>query len=152
MRRDTISEDTWQRIAEENQGFGAMCRALGPPVTEAEIEELSAALGLPVSGQYRDFLLGAGGAGVGSYHIYGLRPTAASQFLVQEMNERWRERGLVEEEAQWLLVSDDGSGNPIGLDAEGRVLRADHDGGYEVEELGANFEEFLRRECLRLLS
>lgn len=150
MRRDTISDDTWQRIAEDHSGIGEMGRALGPPVTEAEIAELSTALGLLVFGQFRDFLLRAGGAAVGSYEIYGLRPTAGSSELVQEMNQRWRVRGISELEEQWLLISDDGSGNPIGLDAGGRVLRADHDGGMVVDELGVDFEDFLRRECLRL--
>ena len=43
----------------------------------------------------------------------------------------------------WYIVSDDGRGNPIGVDPEGRVWLSDHDSGFEKVLLAENFEEFL---------
>ena len=43
----------------------------------------------------------------------------------------------------WYIVSDDGFGNPIGIDPEGKVWLSDHDSGFEKVKLADSFEEFL---------
>jgi len=45
--------------------------------------------------------------------------------------------------SDWYVVSTDGSGNPIGIDAAGRVWISDHDTG-RIEMLAADFAHWLR--------
>ena len=42
----------------------------------------------------------------------------------------------------WYIVSDDGSGNPFGVDPEGKAWLSDHDTG-EIVAVAEDFEEFL---------
>jgi len=43
----------------------------------------------------------------------------------------------------WYIVSDDGFGNPIGIDPKGKVWLSDHDSGFEKVKLADSFDEFL---------
>ena len=45
----------------------------------------------------------------------------------------------------WYVISDDGRGNPIRIDPEGKVWLSDHDAGFEKVKLADNFEEFLHK-------
>lgn len=45
----------------------------------------------------------------------------------------------------WYIISDDGRGNPIGINPKGEVLLSDHDSGFEQIKLADDFEEFVYR-------
>jgi len=116
------------------------------------VDALAEKLGRPLPPDYREFLLRYGGAVVGSYSIYGVRQAQAGMGRapqsVVDLNERWRRPGWPHAN-EWLIVSEDGYGNPIGIADDGRVLSWDHDLG-GIHELGSSFEDFLRRELERL--
>ena len=86
---------------------------------------------------------------VGSYPIYGVRfAEVMSDETVVDVNEHFRaDRWPGADE--WLIVSMDLAGNPVGISADGRVWTWDHDLG-ETFLLADSFEQFLRRHCLRL--
>ena len=50
---------------------------------------------------------------------------------------------------KWAVISMDHSGNPIGLDADGKIWISDHDAG-AVQVIANNFESYLRNQCLKL--
>lgn len=124
-----------------------MLRADSAPSRE-EVDRASLALGFVFPDDYREFLLRYGAATVGPFSIFGLRS-------VDVMGDRWsvvdvtldaRTSGA-DEIKEWAIVSEDHSGNPVGLDCKGAVWIFDHDFG-GVANLAANFEEYLRSQCL----
>ena len=116
-----------------------------------EIESASEALGVPFATDYREFLLVFGAAMVGPYPIFGLRPVEVmgdDEWSVVDMTQRYRNDGVPGSDA-WVVFSEDHAGNPIGMDASGKVWIHDHDFG-GVMELAASFEEYIRNQCLKL--
>jgi hypothetical protein len=121
------------------------------PGSEAEVNELVALLGRPLPSDYREFLLRHGAALVGQYPIYGVSHMpgmGASRKRADDVKEEFRRGGWPYAD-EWLMVSADGCGNPIGIADDGRVLVWDHDFG-GIYELGSNFEDFLCRELDRV--
>jgi hypothetical protein len=119
-------------------------------VDPVEIDEASAAVGLPFPEAYREFLAEHGAAIVGPYPIFGLRPVEdmGGDWSVVELNRRYRSdrwRGVED----WVIVSADHAGNPFGIDRSGRVWISDHDSG-AMHQVAESFEEFLRTRCLGL--
>jgi hypothetical protein len=51
----------------------------------------------------------------------------------------------------WIIVSEDGAGNPIGIAPDGRVLSVDHDCGFETFVEGEDFVAFLQRQVANSL-
>jgi cell wall assembly regulator SMI1 len=116
--------------------------------TEEEIEAASHAISVGLPLDYRHFLMRFGGAIVGAYPIFGLKPVAAmgNRWSVIEVNRRYRSDGWPSIE-DWLVISADAAGNPIGIDGDGRIRLWDHDFG-AVIEIAPNFDEFVIQ-CLR---
>jgi len=120
------------------------------PVAAGEIDRAEARLGVPFSAGYREFVARFGGVHAGPLPVTGLRRWAATgrgEWSVVELTERHRAQGWPGTEA-WVVISGDGFGNPIGLDAAGRVWLSDHD-SRECVCLEASFEDWLRRWALR---
>lgn len=116
------------------------------PVDSLEIDDAEARLGVRLSAGLREFIGGV----VGSLPLAGLRCWAwagAGEWSVVELTERHRADRWPGTEA-WVVFSGDGFGNPVGVDAEGRVWLSDHDSG-ECVCLEANFEDWLRRWALK---
>jgi hypothetical protein len=67
-----------------------------------------------------------------------------------DVTTRFREQGWNGVE-NWLVISEDHAGNPIGLDKDGRIWISDHDFG-RITLVAASFEEYLRKQCLKLSS
>ena len=115
----------------------------GVPPEEIHVCEMQ--LGLNFSKEYMIFIEKFGGAFVGPLPIFGIKP---APFMGDELNtvlsmtERCRQE-------QWpgiedlYVVSEDLSGNPIGVDPEGNVWLIDHDFGFEKVLLAKSFNEFL---------
>lgn len=115
----------------------------GEPVTEAEIDRASASLGKDFPNAYREFLARFGGAVVGGFPIFGLRPVEAmgKPWSVMEVDEQIRQTGIPEL-ARWLVISSNHAGSPIGIRPDGSVWIWDHDFG-GPSELAENFEDFV---------
>ena len=120
-------------------------------VAYEEIDAAAAIAGVKLPEDYREFIHRYGGAIVGPLPIIGLRKAQAmanTERSVFEVTKHFRSQGWrgVDE---WLVISVDLAGNPIGLDKDGRIWIFDHDAGV-VEIIAKNFEGFLRKRCLKL--
>lgn len=147
-----MTPDTLMRLEHEFSEFPIM-RAQSVPNAE-EVEKASRTIGIPFTDDYRGFLLRYGGAVVGPYPIFGLRPCEArdNAWSVLDMTKRYRvdyEQAGIDCVSQWVVFSEDHAGNPVGFDATGEVWIFDHDfGGLHHE--APSFEAYLRHKCLGL--
>lgn len=137
--------DIW-RLLENEREEDPIC--FGIPVKDNQlIQEAQTILGLTFSASYIVFLKKFGGI-VYDYIVYGLipQPTEESGFLNKSIIERtkfFKEHQKWPGIENWYIISDDGSGNPIGIDPDGKVWLSDHDAGFKHIKLADSFEEFL---------
>ena len=144
-----MKPDTWDHLEQEASEF-PMMRASELP-SESEVDAASKEIGIPFPEDYREFLLRYGGAMVGPYPIFGLRPAEVmgkSRCSVVDVTRQVRSSGL-DGVSNWIVFSEDHAGNPIGMDADGKVWIYDHDFG-GVTKLAEGFEEYIRTQCLKL--
>lgn len=139
--------DTWASLDEK---FARYPFLRAGTVDSQEVDAASAAVGLQFPEDYREFLLRHGAAIVGPYPILGVRPVEdmGDEWSVIEVNRRYRSDKWPGVD-DWLIVSADHAGNPMGIDKDGRVWVSDHDFG-GISPVADSFEEFLRRRCLHL--
>lgn len=119
--------------------------------TNDEVDSASQQVGIPFSEDYRQFLLRYGGAIVGPYPVFGLRGSDVMEeerWSVIDVTNEVRQSGI-DGVSEWVIFSEDHSGNPIGMDANGKVLIFDHDFG-GVAELASEFEGYIRTQCLKV--
>lgn len=113
-----------------------------------EILSASARLNAVFHDGYREFLSRFGGAIVGPYPIYGLRPVDAmdhNRWSVVTITESVRES--IPETKDWVVISEDHAGNPIGFDPTGLIWTYDHDfGGAKI--IARDFDAYLEESCL----
>jgi hypothetical protein len=117
----------------------------------ADVDSAEQQIGVPFPPDYRQFLLLFGGAMVGPYPVFGLRPVEVmgdDEWSVIDVTQRFR-KNMVPGCEKWVVFSKDHAGNPVGLDATGAVWIHDHDFG-GISPLAANFEEYVRVRCLKL--
>ena len=139
---------TWEAIDSQHREF-PQSRASG--VSDAEIRDAADRLGILFPSDYSEFLVRCGGGHVGSYAIAGLRRwafAANDNWDVVAQTDAFRRQRFPGTE-QWVVFTDDGSGNPIGFDAQGRIWLSDHDSA-EFVGLAPSFETWLRTEVLKL--
>lgn len=142
-----MRQETWEKLDEMFRKHPVM---KAEPVSFEEINESEARLGTPLQEDYRQFVHRYGGAIVGPFPIFGLRrakPMGKEESLL-DMTTHFRQQKWPGVD-NWVVVSIDHSGNPIGLDAEGRIWISDHDAG-SVQMIAPNFEVYLRKSCLKL--
>jgi len=144
MKRDTI-----KRLDALYEEFPFL-RAEEVP-SEAEIADAERELGVPFPADYREFLLRYGGAFAGPDPVYGLRPVEdmGRMWSVVDATRRYREDGVPGAD-EWIIVSVDKGGNPVGIDRNGAVWIWDHDFG-GLAPLAKDFEKWLRRWNLKRL-
>jgi len=65
---------------------------------------------------------------------------------VVEMTMRFRNNGIPEAN-DWVVISSDHAGNPVGMDRDGCIWIHDHDFD-GISLLAKNFEGYLRSTCL----
>jgi hypothetical protein len=126
-----------------------MCAGEGASAEELDVA--AALLGVPLSADYRAFVARFGGGHAESLPVAGLRRWATAgndEWSIIELTERYRAGRWPGTDA-WAVFSDDGFGNPVGLDDAGRVWLSDHD-ARECVCLEAGFEDWMRRWALRL--
>lgn len=118
-------------------------------VDEREIREAEGALGRQFPPDYFEFLKRYGGAIVGPYPVFGLRkaPRMGKAYSVVEVTNEYRGSGYPFRD--WIIISEDHAGNPIGLAPDGRVYTFDHD-FRQTLQIADSFEGYLRKECLEM--
>lgn len=140
--------ETLQALEEMFQKAPVMC---GGTASSREVDQMESIIGFRFPADYREFVEKFGAAVVGSFSVYGARAAhamASDESSAIEVTNRFRADGWQGTE-EWLIVSMDLSGNPIGLDRDGNVWISDHDVG-SIQKLAPTFEDYLRR-CLNLI-
>lgn len=142
---DDLASDLWQRIDAYLGEDVSILAAGAAPRTELDKIEQCAAFDLPED--YREFVLRYGGAIVGSYEIAGFgQSEAMSNASPISLTERFRSDN-------WpgvlfgLVISMDGSGNPICIMRDGAIVSFDHNVG-EFFLFGNTFRDFVLNCCL----
>lgn len=139
----TSKKDIWELLKKEyaeDPGLQA------GPVSLAYLENIEKKLKVRFSRSYKKFILFYGGAIVGSYKIVGLKRQENMDlhlWSVESLTKFFKEEQKWPGIDNWYIVSDDGFGNPIGIDPEGKVWLSDHDAGFEQIKLADSFGEFL---------
>jgi len=139
-----MKAETWRALEEEFARFPIL---RGGAVEDTEIDAAVASLGIDLPGDYREFIRRFGAALLGPYPIFGLRPVEpmGSMWSVVEVNRHFR-RDKWPGIDDWLIVSMDQAGNPIGISGDGRVWISDHG---HVTTLAPTFEDFIWSEAMK---
>jgi hypothetical protein len=127
--------------------------AVSGPVDVSQISRLEEFARFALPSSYKSFVLLYGAADVGSYPIYGVghaHVMAKNEGSAQEATVYFRKQNWPGIQ-NWLIISTNLSGSPIGLTPAGEVWISDHEFGV-VERLAATFDLFLAEVCLRDLS
>jgi hypothetical protein len=142
-----MKKDTWDKLEDMFKQSPVM---RGESVEDDEIKKMTDSIGFALPSGYIEFVKLYGGAIVGPFSIFGLRAADAmgdDEASAIDVTKRFRDEGWAGTE-KWLVISMDHSGNPVGLDQEGKIWISDHDAG-EVSLLADNFEAYLRNFCLK---
>jgi len=121
------------------------------PVPRAEVDAAFAKVHFPLPNDYKHFVEVYGGAIVGPYRIYGLRrskPMGNDEESALAVTEQFSKQSWPGVE-NWLVISTDHCGNPIGMAADGKVWISDHDLG-QIAVVAESFDEFISGWCLNL--
>jgi hypothetical protein len=113
-----------------------------------EIKEAEKKLRLDFSPAYIEFIKKYGGAMICGDLVYGLRKQDdmdINTWSVVDKTNFYKHKQKWPDIEDWYIISDDGSGNPIGCKPDGSVWLSDHDAGFEQVKLADNFEEFLEK-------
>ncbi|MGL4824972.1 MAG: SMI1/KNR4 family protein [Alphaproteobacteria bacterium] len=132
----------WSLLAEHAKEFP---EDFAEGVKLEEIREAEAELGLKFSEAYIQFLRAYGGGFFSSEPVYGLRKTKSmSDFSCNVIQVTLRYRSdYWPNISNWHVISSDYSGDPTGIDPDGKVWVSYHDCGFEQVLLAEDFEEFL---------
>lgn len=136
-----MSPDTFARLDELFERTPVL---RGGDASADEVDAAERSVGVQFDADYRAFVLRYGGAMVGSLPIFGLRRAEVmgdDAFEVTTVTARFRADGW-EPTKDWVVISMDLAGNPIGLNPAGEVWLADHDSG-ETRILARTFEQFV---------
>ncbi len=114
------------------------------PVPTDELDLAASELGVVFDRDYREFVSRYGGAIVGGDAVFGLRVAEAmGKFTVTSATKHFRKQRWPGTERLYV-ISIDGAGNPVGIDADGRVVASYHDGG-DLTVIARGFEEYVQR-------
>ncbi len=141
-----MMNETIRRLRVELAKSPILCAASSP--TNEEIDQASQELNVPFASDYREFLIMFGGAMVGPYPVFGLRPVEVmgNEWSVVNVTARYRNDGVPGCD-DWVVLSEDHSGNPVGMDSKGTIWIHDHDFG-GITPLAEDFEEHILVRCL----
>ena len=126
----------------KSTNFDYFCNGSG----EEDIIYVEQILNTKFSKSYVRFLKQYGSAGIGAFDVHGIqRHQDMSEFnwhIIDKTN-FYKQTQKLPDIDDWYVISDDGRGNPIGVDPQGVVWLSDHDSGFEKVKLADDFEEFL---------
>lgn len=138
-----MSKNVWDMLEKD---FIESPECYGEKANEEDILNSQKMLNLKFSDQYIKFLRLYGSAILPGHIIYGLIYLSDMGSFIKNVvdktnffknTQKWP--GIED----WYIISDDGSGNPIGLNPRGEVWLSAHENGFEQIKLADNFEEFL---------
>jgi len=141
-----MKQSTWEAL---DSMYSESPNLAAGGVAYERIDQSSTDAGFSLDSDYRDFVHKYGGAVVGQFSIFGL---GASKLMgrdmsnVFEITKRFREQGWSGVE-NWLVISMDHAGNPVGLDSKGEVWISDAVHGC-VDKLAGDLEEYILDWCL----
>jgi hypothetical protein len=141
-----MKAETWKLI---NDFFSESPRLKADPVSYEVIDRHFQDLGFPLLEDYREFVHRYGAGILGAYTIFGIGACklmgndSESALKVTETFRSQEWPGVDE----WLIISIDSVGNPIGMDDTGKVLISDVVHGC-IDELANDFEEFVCEWCM----
>lgn len=132
----------WQLLEED---FHKDSNLFAGPSTRQERIDAQKMLTVQFEQYYSMFLEKFGGGIVGSKFIFGVKPISlmGNNLNTVVLNTLFYKDQDWPGIDDWYIVSDDGFGNPIGIDPDGKVWLSDHDSGFEKVKLADSFEEFL---------
>lgn len=134
-----MKKSTWRSL---ETFFSTRPIMIAGPASLDVIAEASQAVGMAFDPDYAEFIARYGGAMLRADPIFGVRAAEVmGDETVVDMTVRFRRQRWPGVDG-WYIISMDGGGNPIGIDAEGRVWASYHDGG-GITAIAANFEDFL---------
>lgn len=116
----------------------------GKPATDDEIIKAERILNVHFDKCYKEFIKKFGGAFAGiGIHAFNNGASVGNETVI-ELTKKNRElfAGLFPEINEYVIVSDDGSGNPIGIAPDGKVVLFDYD-TEEKDVLSNSFESFI---------
>jgi len=139
---------TWDLLDAEFERFPVLRGAAD--TTRTEIDRASREIGIAFQQDYAEFVRRYGAAIVGAYPIFGLRKVDAMGLMwsVIDANLEYRSKlwpGINE----WLIVSSDLAGNPVGISRDESIWLSDHDFG-DIVPIAESFEGFVRKYCLKV--
>lgn len=138
-------KNTWELLKQEYEEFpNEKCIN----ATDEQIKQAEQELNLIFSSSYTYFLKNHECSSVGECKIYTLtRSESSSSVLwsVLESNKFFKQDQQWPDIDDWCIVSNNGSGDPIGIKPNGEVWISYHDSGFEQEKLANDFEEFLHK-------
>lgn len=143
-----MRNQTWQALED---CFSGATILKAEAVEPAEVTAAEREIGIGLPKDYKEFICRYGGAIVGAYPIYGLRraePMGDDKSSFLEVTKSFRLDHWPGTD-KWVIISIDHAGNPVGLDADGKVWISDHD-ARAIQLLAPNFEAYLRKWCLKL--
>jgi SMI1-KNR4 cell-wall len=142
-----MRNQTWQAL---DNLFSKSPRLKAEGVERAEVIDAEREVGVKLAEDYKEFIRRYGGAMVKAFPIYGVRRATSmgNDETLVEVTKDFRQQHWPGVE-NWAVISTDHSGNPIGLDAEGKIWISDHD-ARAIQLLASSFEEYLREWCLKL--
>lgn len=117
-------------------------------VPDSEIESAQSDMGLKFCESYKKFLSTYGGAMISGDLVHGLRyqdDMSSNCWSVVDVTNFYKTKQKWPGIDDWYIISDDGRGNPIGINPKGEVYLSDHDSGFEQVKLADSFEEFLHK-------
>lgn len=118
----------------------------GVPATSKEIAKAEAELQIELDDDYKEFIKQFGGAYAGiAIHAFSNGSSMGNETIVNLTNgcrESFKGNELSTEINKSLIFSDDGSGNPIAINANGEIVIYYHDSG-DKEVLSESFGSFI---------
>jgi len=136
-------KDVWNILDLEYKRYP---QDFGKSNDEEKIKQAEESLALTFTSSYKKFLNKYGSATLPGHIIYGLTPLPEMGTTINNVIDKtnfYKQTQKWPGIDNWYIISDDGRGNPIGIDPEGKVWLSDHDADFEQVNLAENFEKFL---------
>lgn len=116
--------------------------AIGKKATASDVNLIESKLKLKLDEDYIDFITSFGGGLIGSSEIYSMSNSSMMDEDIIELNETYKNDNFWEGIDNWIIIGSDHSGNPIGIDLDGKIVSNDHDfGGIYV--IAESFSDYL---------
>ena len=137
-----INNNVWKILEEENKNFPEeKC----DNATDQDIGLAEQDLGLSFSDGYKYFLKNHQCNSIGELNFYPIpkNNVPTNNYTVVQATKRFKNQENWPDIEDWYVVSNNGSGDPIGIKPNGEVWISYHDSGFEQEKLADDFEEFV---------